>query len=45
MRLLLEAVVYDGQSGEVTLSFYPLGIQRLAHEARAAGAAPAEACA
>ena len=43
VRLRLEEVVYDGQSGEATLSFYPLGIQRLANEARAAGAAPAEA--
>ncbi|ACY15324.1 recombinase family protein [Haliangium ochraceum] len=38
VRLLLEEVRYDGAGGEVTLSFYPLGIRQLAEEAAEAKA-------
>jgi site-specific DNA recombinase len=32
LHLLLESVVYDGSTGELELSFYPLGITSLADE-------------
>ena len=43
LGLLLEAVEYDGTQGEVALTFYPLGIGRLAAEAASAGAPAMEA--
>jgi hypothetical protein len=41
LHLLLESVVYDGATGELELSFYPLGITSLAAEATMIGQ-PAE---
>ena len=37
LHLLLESVVYDGSTGELELSFYPLGITSLAAEAATIG--------
>jgi site-specific DNA recombinase len=43
LHLLLETVQYDGEKGEVALTFYPLGITRLAAEAQGIGAPAMEA--
>ena len=43
LGLLIEAVEYDGNQGEVALTFYPLGIGRVAAEAASAGAPAMEA--
>jgi hypothetical protein len=40
LHLLLESVGYDGASGELQLSFYPLGITSLAAEAAMIGSRP-----
>jgi hypothetical protein len=44
LHLLLESVGYDGSTGELELSFYPLGIDSLAAEAAMVGQ-PAEVAA
>ena len=44
LHLLLESVGYDGSTGELELSFYPLGITGLAAEAATIGQ-PAEVAA
>jgi hypothetical protein len=44
LHLLLEFVGYDGSTGELELSFYPLGITSLAAEAAMVGQ-PGEAAA
>jgi site-specific DNA recombinase len=43
LHLLLESVVYDGGTGELELSFYPLGVTSLAAEAAMIGQPDAEA--
>ena len=43
LHLLLESVGYDGSTGELELSFYPLGIDSLAAEAATIGQPDAEA--
>jgi hypothetical protein len=43
LHLLVESVVYDGSTGELELSFYPLGIDSLAAEAARIGQPDAEA--
>jgi site-specific DNA recombinase len=45
LHLLLESVVYDGSTGELELSFYPLGITSLAAEAAMIAQPGAEAAA
>jgi hypothetical protein len=37
LHLLVESVVYDGATGELELSFYPLGLDSLAAEATMIG--------
>jgi site-specific DNA recombinase len=43
LHLLIESVGYDGSTGELELSFYPLGIDSLAAEAAMIGQPDAEA--
>ena len=42
LHLLIDHIDYDGEAGEIAITFHPTGISSLAHEVKASTKPPAE---